>query len=622
MCGITGVFKLNGSVAEQMLLQKMTDLLKHRGPNGQGVWVSPEQNIGLGHRRLAILDLSENGAQPMHYGGRYTITFNGEIYNYLELRQELIGKGYSFTSDSDTEVLLAAYEEYGAEALGHLDGMFALAIWDEQEKRLFCARDRFGEKPFFYHYVPGKHFVFASEIKSLFAYGIPQQINYRMLYYYLAYDVVENQYDKRETFYDGVQRLESAHYLIVNATGEMKTRRYWQLPDDEVDEKISFEDACERFRELLYESIRRRLRSDVPLGTSLSGGLDSSSIVCITTDLLKGSGGKPKTFSALFDDEAFNEDKYINTVVSATGADSYFVRSDSNTLLNEIDRVFYHQEEPFGSASIIAQWEVMKLASQEGVTVLLDGQGADEPLGGYLHFFRPYFLGLYNSDKPGLNDEIRKYESLRGEHYPLNLRFKMEAKVPKILRSIGGLRRKISNPDYLQHLHPEFVREYQQEAPPFSSHRDLNSALRAATVEYGLEKLLRFSDRNSMAFSREVRLPFLYHKLVEFLFTLPASYKISEGWTKRILRHSMSNLLPSEITWRIDKMGFQPPQEKWLKDPQVREYVGECRKKVVNEKLFKSESMGDDWQAIMMTTLMRFQINQKLPAKPLAVQSV
>lgn len=610
MCGITGILGFDQAVIETKSLQKMTNLLKHRGPDGEGIWLNCERSLGLGHRRLAILDLSENGAQPMHYGGRYTITFNGEIYNYIELRRDLISKGYMFTSDSDTEVLLVAYEEYGAEMLGHLDGMFAFAIWDEQEKRLFCARDRFGEKPLFYHYVPGKHFVFASEIKSLFAYGIPQKINYRMLYYYLAYDVVENLYDKRETFYEGVQRLEAAHYLTVNVAGEMRTRRYWQLPDDEVDEKINFEDACDRFRELMYESIKRRLRADVPVGTSLSGGLDSSSIVCIATELLKGTGKKQKTFSALFDDDAFNEDRYINSVVASTSADSYFTQSDSNTLLNEIDRVFYHQEEPFGSASIIAQWEVMKLASQEGVTVLLDGQGADEPLGGYLHFFRPYFLGLYNSDKTRLNNEIGKYESLHGGRYPLNLRFKLEAKIPKILRSIGVLRRKISNPDYLRHLHPEFVRDYQQEAPPFSAPNDLNSALRAATVGYGLEKLLRFSDRNSMAFSREVRLPFLYHKLVEFLFTLPASYKISEGWTKRILRYSMSDILPPEITWRTDKMGFQPPQEKWLKAPQVKDYVGACRKQVMTEKLIRSESNGDDWQVVMAANLLSFHVDQ------------
>lgn len=610
MCGITGVFKFDQDAVPSNLLQRMTAILAHRGPDGEGIWLNPNQSMGLGHRRLAVLDLSQNGRQPMHYNGRYTITFNGEIYNYIELREDLIGKGYRFYSDSDTEVLLAAYQEYEEKVLSRLDGMFAFAIWDEQEKRLFCARDRFGEKPFFYHYLPGKYFAFASEIKGLFAYGVPLRINYRMLHYYLAYDVVEDLYDKRETFYEGVQRLEAAHYLIVTASGDLKTRRYWCLPDNKTNGISDFEKVGEQFRDLFYQSIRRRLRSDVSIGTSLSGGLDSSSIVCVVADLLKNvTGQPPRTFSALFDVEEFNEDKYINKIVAATNARSYFTRLDSSTLLDEIDSVFYHQEEPFGTASIVAQWEVMKLASQKKVTVLLDGQGADEILGGYLHFFRPLFMQLYRNNRTQLAQEVKAYTSLREEPFPIDARFKMEAINPRALRLFGWLRRRWLKPAYLEHLHPDFAWQYRKEPPPFKVFSDLNQALRFATGVYGLEKLLRFSDRNSMAFSREVRLPFLSHELVEFLFRLPDSFKISQGWTKRILRMSMKDILPSEIAWRVDKQGFEAPQDKWLRQSALGKLVGSCREQLAAENIFRSADAGNDWQVLMTSRLLGFGRN-------------
>jgi asparagine synthase (glutamine-hydrolysing) len=606
MCGIAGVLSLDGSRVDLERLHQMTEVISHRGPDGEGHWISSDGQVGLGHRRLAILDLSERGAQPMHYLGRYTITLNGEIYNYIELREELKKKGYTFISGTDTEVLLAAYSEYGVSVLERLDGMFAFAIWDERDRTLFCARDRFGEKPLFYYCVPGKLFAFGSEIKSLFAFGAPRQISNKMLFNYLAYDVVENPHAKSETFFDDIAKLEAAHYVLIDSRGVVTKRRYWSVPEINLDQKISFENACERFRELFTQSVKRRLRSDVPVGTSLSGGLDSSSVLCTISKLLDGSGHGQKTFSARFHDPALDEGDYMRLAAETAGALQYFAWPDARTLLDNIDDVFYHQEEPFGGASILAQWEVMKLANRENVTVLLDGQGADETLGGYVHYFVPLFKELYATDRAQFREEVKAYEDLHRRVFVSDARFRLEATRPGLLRLIGNARRKFSRPSYLEHLHPDFAAEYKTEPPPFEQHNDLNETLRHSTQGYGLEKLLRFADRNSMAFSREVRLPFLNHDLVEFLFTLPASYKIGQGWTKRVLRNAMEPILPRRITWRVDKLGFDSPQEAWLREPEVRALIEECRAKMVTERVIHSSASADEWQCLMGAKLFEF----------------
>jgi asparagine synthase (glutamine-hydrolysing) len=487
MCGIAGILSLNGSTVDLSVLHEMTGVISHRGPDGDGHWISPDGRMGLGHRRLAILDLSERGAQPMHYLGRYTITLNGEIYNYIEVREELIRKGHRFISETDTEVLLAAYSEYGASVLARLDGMFAFAIWDEQEHTLFCARDRFGEKPFFFHHVPGKLFAFASEIKSLFAFGVPRRINNRMLFNYLAYDVIEDPYAKCETFFDGISKLEAAHYLLIDGQGVVSKRRYWSIPEIDIDDGISFEDACEQFRDLFTQSVMRRLRSDVPVGTSLCGGLDSSSVLCTISRVLNGSGNGQKSFSARFHESKLDEGEFIKLAAEAAGARTYSTWPDAQTLLDIIDQVFYHQEEPFGTASIIAQWEVMKLARQEKVTVLLDGQGADETLGGYTHYFRTLFQELYVRDRQHFREEVRAYEALHGRTFNADWRFKCEAVQPQALRLLGRARRRFARPEYLRHLDPDFAAEYEMDPPPFRANGGLNKALKHSTEGYGLE---------------------------------------------------------------------------------------------------------------------------------------
>ena len=395
MCGIAGILSFKDKVTLQSL-KTMTDTIVHRGPDGEGQWVNHNGQIGFGHRRLSIIDLSELGKQPMHYlYMRYTITFNGEIYNYREIKNDLIKAGYRFISETDTEVLLALYDLKKERCLENLDGMFAFAIWDESTQELFCARDRFGEKPFYYT-IYNNQFIFGSEMKEIFSIGVPKTVNYNMVYNYLENDLVENPLNKQETFFENIYKLEAATYLKVKDK-KIKKIKYWEINLKNRSE-VSFAEAEKEFTRLFEISISRRLRSDVPVGSSLSGGLDSSSVVARINKILQNNTTQ-KTFSARFHNKDFDEGKFMLQIQKKFNLDSYYVYPDSNTLLKNLDLVYHHQEEPFGSASILAQWEVMRLAKQNNVSVLLDGQGADEFLSGYHKYFPTYLFELAKQDK-------------------------------------------------------------------------------------------------------------------------------------------------------------------------------------------------------------------------------
>ncbi|HEX8358088.1 MAG TPA: asparagine synthase (glutamine-hydrolyzing), partial [Segetibacter sp.] len=379
MCGIAGILLDSGNVSVPQL-RKMTDAIAHRGPEGDGFWINATGETGFGHRRLSILDVSAAGAQPMHYQNRYTITYNGEIYNYRELKDQLVKKGYAFASQSDTEVLLAAYACYGKECLQHFDGMFAFAIWDEEEKSLFCARDRFGEKPFYYCYSPRKRqLLFASEMKALWAAGVPKTPDGEMLLRYISVGWVQNPVNKEQTFFEDILSLPPSHYLwyrfATNDTPTLEVRNYWDIDKETQTGKL--DDLKEKFLSLFTTSVKRRLRSDVPLGSSLSGGLDSSSIVAIIAGLPAGTN-RQKTFSAIFPGFNKDESKEIRLVAERFAIDNFTFTPTANGLIDDFEKLMYHQEEPFQSASIYAQFKVYELAKQRGVTVILDGQGADE----------------------------------------------------------------------------------------------------------------------------------------------------------------------------------------------------------------------------------------------------
>jgi asparagine synthase (glutamine-hydrolysing) len=507
MCGIAGKFYLKEGQVNFQELKKMTDAIQHRGPDGEGHWVNTSKNVGFGHRRLSIIDLSNNGSQPMHYKSeRYTITYNGEVYNYLELKSDLKKHGYAFHSASDTEVILALFDLKREACLHDLNGMFAFAIWDEQEQTLFCARDRFGEKPFHY-YFDGNQFIFASEIKQFWALGISKKVNEERLNLFLKTGIIENEKHLTQTFFDNIYKLDAAHYIQLKIKDtQVEQKKYWNINQTRTVFKGSINNAAEEFLSLLTHSVKLRLRSDVPVGSSLSGGLDSSSIVMLMNNI-KNNEVKQNTFSARFNDFEKDEGKHIAEVIEACKSiEAHQIWLDKEYFESVIDKVVFHQDEPFGSSSIVAQYAVMDLAKKKNVTVLLDGQGADEYLAGYLPYYNVYLNQLFYTDSKKYDSEITAFNKLRSNAVANNLNTNETLRM-----KLGRYRRKwFSNGN--------------------SNQADnLFNILKEDTTVHGLKTLLRYADRNAMAHSREVRLPFLDHHLVEFVFSLPDDFKLHEG---------------------------------------------------------------------------------------------
>lgn len=593
MCGIAGIISQDSNFITRERLKAMTDAIAHRGPDGEGQWVSENGQVGLGHRRLSILDLSEVAGQPMHYAERYSIVFNGEIYNYLEIKNRLLQKGFQFRTTSDTEVLMALYHEQKEACLQELDGMFAFVIYDKEEQTVFCARDRFGEKPFFYALPDKNRFYFASEMKALWAGGIPKENNENMLANYLAFSSLENPENKKETFFRNIYRLPAATYLKINLdTFAISEKQYWDLNYRNINDAITFEEAQQKFRDLFFTSVSRRLRSDVPVGSSLSGGLDSSLVVSIIDAIDSQKKITRNTFSAQFPGFIKDESRYQQMVIDRTHVNPYFVQPTADSMLANLDKIAYHQEEPFGSASIAVQYEVFKLAKENDTTVLLDGQGADEILAGYHSYFYDFFKELKSTDRNLHSTQWNAYAALHEQNainpllktsWKSTLREKMPDGLVKQLRSL------LLNftPDSAEvNFEKEFTKGRNVNRFSFpEGYGSLNHALYQSTRVYGLEQLLRYADRNSMAHSREVRLPFLSHELVEFIFTLPATFKINNGWTKYLMRAAYDDVLPKEITWRVDKVGYEPPQQQWLKSGKLNEKLVHAVEKLASRNM-------------------------------------
>ncbi|UAY52057.1 asparagine synthase (glutamine-hydrolyzing) [Ferruginibacter albus] len=594
MCGIAGIISTDKRLLNRDNLQRMTDALSHRGPDGEGFWMNVNSTVGFGHRRLSIIDLSASAAQPMHYLDRYTIIYNGEIYNYIELKEILQKQGYHFKSKTDTEVILAAYDYWKEECLFRFDGMFAFAIYDAIEDTLFAARDRFGEKPFYY-YKDDDHLFFASEMKALWALGINKEVNPKMLLNYLTIGYVQNTVDKKETFFKSISSLTPAHYLKLNISSKnFEIKTYWRL-NKEYGVKISDKEAIEKFTELFTTSIKRRLRSDVPVGTSLSGGLDSSSIVTIINQLYATGCAdyKPACFSAVFPGFEKDETPYINSVINKFRLNSFTVRPSADELITTFKKICYHQEEPFHSSSVYAQYKVFELATQNNVKVLLDGQGADESLAGYSKYIHWYLQEIIGHRKLQLAGKEMK--ALRRNQVPI------QWSVKNVLATffpphVAVFLEKKAYKKITGHtdLTNDFINSFKGMEwggifKPIVT--NLNDILYFNTIQFGLEELLRFADRNSMAHGREVRLPFLSHELIEFIFSLPANFKIHDGWTKWILRKSMDKRLPDDIVWRKNKIGYEPPQEQWMTDPHLQDYIHEARKKLVDKNILRPETL-------------------------------
>jgi asparagine synthase (glutamine-hydrolysing) len=488
------------------------------------------------------------------------------VHNFEEIRNALKKLGYTFFSGSDTEVILKAYKEWGKDCLHKFNGMWAFAIWDVKEKKLFLSRDRFGIKPFYYFW-DGKTFIFGSEIKAILASGLVKAMpNDPAIYNYLAYG--ETDYSEG-TCFQGIKQLMGGYLLeFVPSIGKIQIERWYALPA-EPRENLKEEEYVEKFYELFDDSIRLRLISDVPVGTCLSGGLDSSSIVCMVDKLMRSKGIKiagtdiQKTFSARYKDKRHDEGEYIDAVVRKTGVESHIAMPQPEKLLEELESLIWHQDEPFGSTSMYAQWQVFKTAKEAGVTVTLDGQGGDETMGGYHHYFAPYFSDLLLSLQLGrFIKEFSFYRKIHGyrlksavrwllpNFIPYNLRLKMRS------RKIPSWFGKNNVRDFLERNY--FLPPNIQSS--FSRQTYLDTML-------FLHSLLRYEDRNSMAHSIESRLPFLDHRLVEFSFQIPATLKIQNGTTKMILREGMKDILPDKVRLRQDKIGFSTPEDEWFRGP-------------------------------------------------------
>ena len=588
MCGIAGIICTDTSYVNTEVLTKMTDALAHRGPDGQGLWINTAGNIGLGHRRLSIIDLTNAAAQPMHYLKRYTIVYNGEIYNYIEIKDFLFKKGYRFQSNSDTEVILAAYDFWKEDCLLHFDGMFAFAIVDTVAQQVFAARDRFGEKPFYYA-ADKELFTFASEMKALWAIGIHKKPDDKMLLNYLTLGYIQNPNNKEQTFFENIISLPPGNYLQFHIkTFEIEIHSYWDI-DKETVNNISPADAIEEFNALFTESIQRRLRSDVAVGTSLSGGLDSSSIL----SAINNKGNIFNTFSAVFNGFEKDESKFIHSVINHLAEEKStngpiqqnFTEPSALGLIKDFEKLCYHQEEPFSSGSVYAQYKVFELAKHKNVKVLLDGQGADETLAGYnkhIHWHLQQQVGNNH-----LLNSYREQKMLTANKIPFKWGFKnyLAAYFPghamvhlEHLEYLKLLKQKDIDRGFLESLKG---REWEGILKPLIT--KLNDILYFNTQTLGLEELLRYADRNSMAHGREVRLPFLSHELVKFIFSLPANYKIHDGWTKWLLRKAMDKKLPDEIVWRKDKVGYEPPQQQWMQNEILQDHMQEAKRKLVSK---------------------------------------
>ncbi len=567
MCGIAGIVNFK-SAPDFQALECMLAIITHRGPDGAGSFI--EGPLALGHCRLAIIDRSEAGTQPMEYLNRYVITYNGEIYNYLELRQELREKGYQFKSGTDTEVILAAYDFWGEECLHHFNGMFAFALYDREKQTLFLARDRFGVKPLYYFIGPDGAFYFASEIKQFTVIaGWSASLNRQRAYDYLNWGITDH---TTQTMFAAVFQLRGgeslrldlqAAVLPIDNMGQLPQETWYELKDS----LIADDDCVRQFRNLFEDSVRLRLRADVPVGSCLSGGLDSSSIVCMTNKILteQGNSANQKTFSACTTVKELDEKEYMDEVVQKTLVDFHYVYPQCSDLLDHLEDLVWHQDEPFGSTSIYAQWSVFQLAKQQGVTVMLDGQGADEQLAGYHGFFSQRYSSLFRQRKfITLFREFNAAQRNHGHSFYRSFQYLFNAILPERIKNYA---RKWLGKDSLVAIWLDLSRLGVVASVPLPSEKldsiaDFSKAQLTATH---LPMLLHWEDRNSMAHSIEARVPFLDYRLVEFIYSLPDERKLSQGVTKRILREAMQQVLPEKIRMRMDKKGFLTPELLWFK---------------------------------------------------------
>ncbi|HQJ88197.1 MAG TPA: asparagine synthase (glutamine-hydrolyzing) [Methanoregulaceae archaeon] len=604
MCGISALVLFKEDSDQYLFIHPMNDNIRHRGPDDEGFALFCDDNevilrggkdtpdnvlvssfpyapshrkaslgenqvcVALGHRRLSILDLSPAGHQPMCTPDRrFWIVYNGEVYNYRELRTELEAAGHTFHTGTDTEVILRAYAEWGRDCLNRFNGMFAFVLYDRDARTIFAARDRFGVKPLYYWFSPEGFLAFASEIKQFTVLpGWRARLNHQRAFDFLAYSLLDH---TNETMFAGVRQLRGGEAVEIGIDAiedRLPVFRWYEFRPNE--SQLSYEDACKTFRELFTDSVRLRLRADVPIGSCLSGGLDSSAIVCVVNDLLKAEakGEVQRTFSATSDVKRFDESDFIRAVVDERGIEGHYVCPSMDFLITDLDRIIWHQDEPFGSSSIYAQWSVFRLAAEHGMKVMLDGQGADEQLCGYHTFFPARYADLFlNGRWLQLVHEMKLAQKNYG--YPI----KQSAIEMAFFALPDVVRRPIQRVLFSHLLAPVWINTDKLKAPlrinNFLPQSHGAFDLSFSQIFYSsLPMLLHWEDRNSMAHSIESRVPFLDYRLVEFVVGLPGEQKLANCRTKQVLRDGLNGILPEQIRERRDKIGFATAEVEWIRN--------------------------------------------------------
>jgi asparagine synthase (glutamine-hydrolysing) len=555
MCGISGIIMKEKTLVDKAQLKEINDAVQHRGPDAEGFYY--HENVGFGHRRLSILELSELGSQPMKYSD-YVITYNGEVYNYIEIREELIGKGYQFKSNSDTEVILAAYQEWGFDCVHHFNGMWAFAIHDQRENIVFISRDRFGVKPFHY-FTNTEVFLFGSEIRQILTQKLERKVNRQILFDYL---LLGYHHHNNETFFKDIFSLDPGHNLIYDLRSNSFTISKWYSLRllNEV-QNLGFNEVQKKFELTLDSAINLRLRSDVKVGTCLSGGLDSSYIASVAAKSYNTTADGRFTAITAKSIEPENDESPLAKVVAENAQLDWKVTCPTKQdFYNVVEDVIEAQEEPFGSPSIIMQYFVMKKAKEEGCIVLLDGQGGDEALLGYDRYYAAYLnqqRGVINKVKGYLKITNNSRLSIK-DLFLYRLYFNKA-----YVRGIRQLRRsKYLKTQFKAYLNMDLLKEISRAGKSISELQKLE------ITKIQLQKLLKYEDRNSMHFSIETRVPFVDYNVMELAFSMPFEYKIHDGWSKYILRKTAVNKLPDKITWNQFKIGFEAPKN-WYTDRNV-----------------------------------------------------
>jgi len=557
MCGISGIIYQNNKTVKKDEIEHINKLIQHRGPDDEGYFF--EKNFAFGHRRLSILDLSQDGHQPMHYLNRYTITYNGEIYNYIEIKKELLSLGHHFFSHTDTEVILASYAQWGEKCVEKFNGMWAFAIYDKENETIFCSRDRFGIKPFYYTQVDNK-FVFGSEIKQLLEFYTERFVNKKILIDFLVAGAIEH---SNETFFENIYKLEQSHNLLYDLnTQDIKIKKYYTLSDNVEDKELTIDESISSYKESLNYAIELRLRSDVKVGSCLSGGLDSSAISTIAGEkYYKESGKKLMAIHAKSIEKKSDESEYAKIVAESSNLDLHIVEPQNSDFLENIDELIYTMEEPYGGASVFMQYFVMKEAKKLNCKVMLDGQGGDETLLGYNRYFVLYLKEILK--KEGIRVFFKEIKKIKENSSQSSFKILFYL----LGMSLASLRIHVHKHDF------SFIKTNYLSLSNYSFVYDIAKASNNDKALQNLEimktnlpLLLKVEDKNSMRNSIETRLPFIDYNCIEKSLSIKSQFKMKNGWTKYILRKIIDPILPKSIVWRKNKFAFEAPSDIWIKE--------------------------------------------------------